>query len=132
VPKQDGQEVWPTPVVWSTAEGDRHAYELMALKVNADLALSPVYTFLRTLDRGNQNRKWHGCVRPGTSCEASGAQAIRAARLRHTAQAFLSKLTRRLLPQPGGFEGIRQIATVFEANDPCRRGMSRREPLLFE
>jgi hypothetical protein len=52
VPKQDGQEVWPTPVVWSTAEGDRHVYELMALKVNADLALSPVYTFLRTLDRG--------------------------------------------------------------------------------
>jgi hypothetical protein len=49
VPKQDGQEVWPTPVVWSTEAGERHAYELMAVEVGPELALFPVYVFLRTL-----------------------------------------------------------------------------------
>jgi hypothetical protein len=49
VASQDGQGRWPTPVVWSTGESERHVYELMALKVGRDLAPSPVYAFLGTL-----------------------------------------------------------------------------------
>jgi hypothetical protein len=49
VANQDGQGHWPTPVVWSTAGGERHVYELMALEVGRNLAPSPVYAFLRTL-----------------------------------------------------------------------------------
>ena len=52
VAKQDGQQRWPTPVVWSTPAGERHVYELMALEVDASLALFPVYTFRRTLGFG--------------------------------------------------------------------------------
>jgi hypothetical protein len=49
VANQDDQGRWPTPVVWSTA-GERHVYELMALRVGANLLLWPVYAFRRTLE----------------------------------------------------------------------------------
>ena len=52
VPKQEGEKRWPTPVVWSTRAGERHIYELMAVKVVRNLALFPVYTFRRTLSFG--------------------------------------------------------------------------------
>ena len=49
---QDGQERWPTPVVWSTPAGERHVYELMAVEVDAKLAAFPVYSFRKTLSFG--------------------------------------------------------------------------------
>ena len=36
-------------MVWSTPAGARHVYELMAVEVDAHLALFPVHTFRRTL-----------------------------------------------------------------------------------
>jgi hypothetical protein len=52
VENQDGRERWPTPVVWSMSGGERHVYELMAVEVDGNLALHPVYTFRRTLSFG--------------------------------------------------------------------------------
>ena len=49
VAKQDAEDLWPTPVVWS-AVGERHVYELMALKIDSDRTLWPVYVFRRSLD----------------------------------------------------------------------------------
>lgn len=49
IAKQDGSDRWPTPVVWATSAGERHLYELMAVKVDLDLVPSAVYAFLRTL-----------------------------------------------------------------------------------
>jgi hypothetical protein len=51
VAKQEGQHLWPTPVVWSAA-GVRHVYELMAVKVGSNRRLWPVYAFRRSLDAG--------------------------------------------------------------------------------
>jgi hypothetical protein len=48
VANPDGRGRWPSPVVWADPPGERHLYELMALAVDADLAL-PVYAFVRTL-----------------------------------------------------------------------------------
>lgn len=50
VAMQDDQGRWPTPVVWSAA-GERHVYDLMALKVDSNLKLWPVYAFCRSLGR---------------------------------------------------------------------------------
>jgi hypothetical protein len=52
VANQDDQGRWPTPVVWSTSAGERHVYELMALRVGANLLLWPVYAFRRSLEAG--------------------------------------------------------------------------------
>jgi hypothetical protein len=49
VANEDDQGRWPSPVVWSTGQGLRHVYDLMALAYLDGAVSAPIYAFRRTL-----------------------------------------------------------------------------------